>query len=59
MKAIATLEVGTSKTDTRPTADNIAIIRKNVLTSSTCSVVKGPPNLSLAKSNLEGLSSSQ
>ena len=32
---------------------------KNVFTSSTCSVVNGQPYLDFARSNLEGISSSQ
>ena len=39
-------DAGTSKTNTGPTASKTNRILRNVLTSSTCSVVNGPPNLS-------------
>ena len=48
-------EAGTSKANTGPSASKTSRILKKVLTFSTCSVVKGPPNLSLAKSNLDGM----
>ena len=45
-------EVGTSITKVGPRIKSNVKILKNVLTSSTCSVVKGPPYLDLAKSIL-------
>ena len=44
---------------TKNNGELIAKIRKIVLTSSTCSVVKGPPYFDLPRSILEGISSSK
>ena len=48
-------EAATSMENAGPMANKTNSIRKKVLTFSTCSVVKGPPYLSLAKSSLEGM----
>ena len=48
-------EAGTSKVNIGPVANKTNRIRKNVFTFSTCSVVNGPPYLSLAKSSLDGM----
>ena len=48
-------EAGTRRTWMGPSTNNINNILRKDLTSSTCSVVNGPPNLSLAKSNLDGM----
>ena len=49
------MEPGTSIENTGPIANKTSRIPKNVFTFSTCSVEKGPPYLSLAKSSLEGM----
>ena len=48
-------EPGISKTNTGPIASKTTTILRRTLTSSTYSVVNGPPNISLAKSSLDGM----
>ena len=48
-------EPGTSKENTGPIENKTIRILGSVLTFSTCSVVKSPPYLSLAKSSLDGM----
>ena len=48
-------EAGTSNINTGPVESKTTRILRNVLAFSTCSVVKGPPYLSLVKSSLDGV----
>ena len=48
-------EPGNCRTWIGPNTSKTNNILKKDLTSSTCLVVNGPPNLSLVKSNLEGM----
>ena len=48
-------DAGTSNISKGPIANKTVTIRTKDFTFSTCSVVKGPPYISLAKSILEGV----
>lgn len=49
------MKPGTSNLNTGPIEGKTSNILKNVLTFSTCLIVKGPPYLPLAKSSLNGI----